>query len=144
MSRQFHLFNVAKIIWIVQTFQLRWPSWHHQQANRIYSLSSRTSQIYVWLILLCMIIEEVTWLCHDHCCNYCPVMFDAITVLMTMRLVCFMSNKRSPLPRKPSGRVLASSAGGPGFNPQSRTASYQIRYKNGTTVPVVPLFSTQH
>ena len=30
------------------------------------------------------------------------------------------------------GRVLATSAGGPGFNPQSRTASYQRRYKNGT------------
>jgi len=29
--------------------------------------------------------------------------------------------------------VLASSAGGPGFNPQSRTASYQRRYKNGTS-----------
>ena len=28
-----------------------------------------------------------------------------------------------PPPRQPSGRVLASSAGGPGFNPQSRTAS---------------------
>ena len=26
-------------------------------------------------------------------------------------------------------RVLASSTGGPGFNPQSRTASYQRRYK---------------
>ena len=33
----------------------------------------------------------------------------------------------------PSGRVLASSAGGPGFNTQSRTASYQRRYKNGTS-----------
>jgi len=32
-----------------------------------------------------------------------------------------------------SGRVLASSAGGPGFNPKSRTASYQRRYKNGTS-----------
>ena len=30
-------------------------------------------------------------------------------------------------------RVLASSAGGPGFNPKSRTASYQRRYKNGTS-----------
>ena len=29
-------------------------------------------------------------------------------------------------------RVLATSAGGPGINPQSRTASYQRRYKNGT------------
>ena len=28
-----------------------------------------------------------------------------------------------PPPRQPSGRVLASNAGGPGFNPQSRTAS---------------------
>ena len=32
-----------------------------------------------------------------------------------------------------SGRVLASMAGGPGFNPKSRTASYQRRYKNGTS-----------
>ena len=37
---------------------------------------------------------------------------------------------------RPSSRVLASSAGGPWFNPQSRTVSYQRRYK---TVPVVPL-----
>ena len=28
---------------------------------------------------------------------------------------------------------LALSAGGPGFNPQSRTMSYQRRYKNGTS-----------
>ena len=38
--------------------------------------------------------------------------------------------------------VLASNAGGPGFNPQPRTASYQRRYEK--MVPVVPLFSTQH
>ena len=30
---------------------------------------------------------------------------------------------QGPPPRQPSGRVLASSAGGPGFNPQSRTTS---------------------
>ena len=30
-------------------------------------------------------------------------------------------------------RVPASSAGGLGFKPQSRTASYQRRYKNGTS-----------
>ena len=34
-------------------------------------------------------------------------------------------------------RVLALSAGGPGFNPQSRTASYQRRYKNGTSSSLV-------
>ena len=33
-----------------------------------------------------------------------------------------------------SGRVLASSAGGPRFNPQSSTVSYQRRYKNGTSI----------
>ena len=33
--------------------------------------------------------------------------------------------------------MLASSAGGPGFNPQSRTASYQRRYKNGTSSSLV-------
>ena len=32
---------------------------------------------------------------------------------------------------------LASSAGGPGFNPQSRTPSYQRRYKNGTSSALV-------
>ena len=42
-----------------------------------------------------------------------------------------------PPPRWPSGIVLASSAGGPGFNPQSRTASYQRRYKNGTSSALV-------
>ena len=44
--------------------------------------------------------------------------------------------KKTP-PRYPSGRVLASSAGGPRFNPQSRTASYQRRYKNGTSSSLV-------
>ena len=34
-------------------------------------------------------------------------------------------------------RVLASSAGCPRFNPQSRTASYQRRYKNGTSSSLV-------
>ena len=43
-----------------------------------------------------------------------------------------LSKTDLPPPRQPSGRVLASSAGGPGFNPQSRTVSYQIRYENGT------------
>ena len=43
----------------------------------------------------------------------------------------------SPPPRYPSGRVLASSAGGPGFNLQSRTASYQRRYKNGDSNSLV-------
>ena len=47
----------------------------------------------------------------------------------------------TPPPRYPSGIVLASSAGGPGFNHQSRTASYQRRYKNGTSSA---LFSTEH
>ena len=40
-------------------------------------------------------------------------------------------------PRYPSGRVLALSVGGPEFNPQSRTASYQTRYKNGTSSSLV-------
>ena len=43
--------------------------------------------------------------------------------------------------REPSGRVLASSAGGPGFNPQSKTVSFERRYKIG---PVVSLVSTEH
>jgi len=34
-------------------------------------------------------------------------------------------------------RALASSAGGPGFDPQSRTAWYQIRYKNDTSSSLV-------
>ena len=46
-------------------------------------------------------------------------------------------NNLLPPPRYPSGRVLASRAGGPGFNPQSRTASYQRRYKNGTSSSLV-------
>ena len=36
-----------------------------------------------------------------------------------------------------NGRVLASSAGGPGFNSQSRTASYERRYKNATSSALV-------
>ena len=44
-----------------------------------------------------------------------------------------------PPPQQPSGRVLALSAGGPGFNPQSRieAVSYQRRYKNGTSSSLV-------
>ena len=38
-----------------------------------------------------------------------------------------------PRPRYPSGRVLVSSAGGPGLNPQS----HQRRYKNGTSSSLV-------
>ena len=34
-------------------------------------------------------------------------------------------------------RVLASSAGGPGFNPESRSVSYQRCYKNGTSSSLV-------
>jgi len=33
--------------------------------------------------------------------------------------------------------MLAWSAGGPGFSPQSRTASYQRRYINGTSSSLV-------
>ena len=47
-----------------------------------------------------------------------------------MLFVYCVSNVSAP--RQPSGRVLASSAGGPGFNPKSRTASYQRCYKNCT------------
>ena len=42
-----------------------------------------------------------------------------------------------PPPRYPSGRVLASSAGGTGSNPQPRTASYQRLYKDGTSSTLV-------
>ena len=42
-----------------------------------------------------------------------------------------------PPPRMPSCRVLASSARGPRFNPESRTVSYQRRYKNGTSSALV-------
>jgi len=44
-------------------------------------------------------------------------------------------------PGKPSDGVLASSAGGPGFNPQSRTRLTKDVIK---MVPVPPLFSTEH
>ena len=44
---------------------------------------------------------------------------------------------QGPPPRQPSGRELTQSTGGPGFNPQSRTASYQRRYKNGTSSVLV-------
>ena len=47
-----------------------------------------------------------------------------------------------PPPRQPSGRVLASSVGGPGFNPQSRTASYQRQNNYGTSSSLVQLHST--
>jgi len=37
----------------------------------------------------------------------------------------------------PSWLYCTSSAGGPGFNPQSKTASYQRRYKNDTNSSLV-------
>ena len=49
---------------------------------------------------------------------------------------CYIQYAHS-LPRLPSSRVLASSAGCPEFNPQSRTAPYQRRYKNGTSSALV-------
>ena len=45
--------------------------------------------------------------------------------------------KLNSIIRPLNDRVLALSAGGPGFNPQSRTASYQRRYKNGTSSSLV-------
>ena len=45
-------------------------------------------------------------------------------VLVITSLCMLKYNVILPPPRKPRGIVLASSAGGPGFNPQSRTASY--------------------
>ena len=51
--------------------------------------------------------------------------------------ILIMSKSMSPPLRWPSDIVLASSAGGPGFNPQSTTASYQRRYKNGTSSALV-------
>ena len=65
--------------------------------------------------IVCAYIEELFMDCD--LCHYC--LLDGLVV-----------------------RVLASSAGGPRFNPQSRKASYQRCYKNGTWV--VPLFCTQH
>ena len=53
-------------------------------------------------------------------------MYNRSCLTITDRLSNISFEK--PPPRYPNGRVLASSAGGPGFNPQSRTASYQIRY----------------
>ena len=40
-------------------------------------------------------------------------------------------------PRWPSDRVLASGAGGPGFNPQSGTASHQRCFKNDTSSSLI-------
>ena len=42
---------------------------------------------------------------------------------------CILDGSLSP-PRYPSGNMLASNAGGIGFNPESRTASFQRRYQN--------------
>ena len=52
-----------------------------------------------------------------------------------------MSNKVRPLPREPSGRVLALSAGGPGSipSPGPRPTIDVLKI-----VPVVHLLSTQH
>ena len=56
--------------------------------------------------------------------------------LLSLKSIPFIKIGKTP-PRQLSGRVLASSAGSPGFNPQSRTASYQRRYKNGTSRSLV-------
>ena len=58
-------------------------------------------------------------------------------IVFLPRIFVYIFNVITPPPQQPSGRVLVSSAGGPGFNPQSRTASYQRRYKNGTSSSLV-------
>ena len=63
------------------------------------------------------------------CCNFAEI-YDMHTMLWNMGDV-------SPLPRQPSDIVLASSARGQGLNPQSRTASYQIRYTNRNSSSLV-------
>ena len=49
----------------------------------------------------------------------------------------FHISKQTFTPTRCRGRVLTSSTGRPGFNPQSRTASYQRRYKNGTSSTLI-------
>ena len=52
---------------------------------------------------------------------------DCVTFTLILKNVsCFHDNE-------PSGIVLPSNAGGPGFNPQSRTLSFQRHYKNSTS-----------
>ena len=59
---------------------------------------------------------------------------------------CWKSWVQSPVPphRQPSGSVLASSAEGPGFNLQSRTAAYQRRNTNGTSSFIVQHSPLKH
>ena len=42
----------------------------------------------------------------------------------------YISISKNPPPRQPSGRVLASSAAGPGFNPKLRTASLIAQWQS--------------
>ena len=71
--------------------------------------------------------------------NFIHRLLDSLVVQCWLRVreVPGSIPSQGPPPRQPSGRVLASSAGGPWFNPQSRTASYQRRYKNGTSSSLV-------
>ena len=68
---------------------------------------------------------------------YLIVLFPYLFVCYSSIIVCYSSTVNPPPHRQPSGRVLASSAGGPGIIPLSRTASYQRRYKNGTSSSLV-------
>ena len=68
-------------------------------------------------------------------CLYLPI------YILSKFIIGFFSNQWSGCLFIELPKWLASSAGGPGFNPQSRTASYKDVIK---MVPVVPLFSTQH
>ena len=55
--------------------------------------------------------------------------FYIFSISSPVLLLCNQGGKHSVMTTcivwLPNGRVLASSARGPGFNPQSRTASYQ-------------------
>ena len=75
--------------------------------------------------------------------SYLSIMQILETLAMLVRLpnslridfwcISSITEFTKPPIRQPSGIVLVSSAGGPVFNPQSITASYQRRYKKGTS-----------
>jgi len=59
------------------------------------------------------------------------------TVWLNKEVVSTMKSFHYNKHRLLDSLVLAPSAGGPVFNPQSRTASYQRRYKIGTSSSLV-------
>ena len=80
-------------------------------------LADDTFSSYTIQILCCVLLIIVNYIAHSKVLNIL-LLFGTPILLSPPKTVSYSTQP----PRQPSGRVLALSAGGPGFNPQSMTA----------------------